>query len=352
MYSTPNPIVDVKEERLLQTLTEKYEKLTTPSDLAVAGKTLKKAIVKATPDKIKLAGIALSDSVTEADIYKQALDLLANGFTKIEELAASYTISKTAIVVRVNLATPNNEIKRIEDCCLARSYDIQRLVNTYRKKDMGLALIEGAGTGFAGFWGIPFNLVFSTFLYYRAVQAVAMFYGYNVIDDPNELVIASEVFSCAMSPLQKGSQSELGSIVVKVLALSETATVKKLVTKNWTDMATHGGLALLITQIRALSNVYARRALENTGKKGLENSLFKNFFGQLGSKFTQQTVKKAMPFVSSFIGACMDTAQMSKIIEYADIFYHKRFIIEKEVRIYELQGNMNTIASFENIETI
>lgn len=41
-------------------------------------------------------------------------------------------------------------------------------------------MIEGGGTGAFGFWGLPFNLVLSTFLYFRAVQSIAMFYGYDV----------------------------------------------------------------------------------------------------------------------------------------------------------------------------
>ena len=48
-----------------------------------------------------------------------------------------------------------------------------------------------------------------------------------------------------------------------------------------------------------------------------------------------------MPYVDAFIGATIDTAQMVQITQYAEIFYHKRFILEKEARISVLIGNSN-----------
>ena len=40
--------------------------------------------------------------------------------------------------------------------------------------------------------------------------------------------------------------------------------------------------------------------------------------------------------MSAIFGALLDTAQMKKVLEYADIFYQKRFILEKGSRIAEL----------------
>ena len=40
-----------------------------------------------------------------------------------------------------------------------------------------------------------------------------------------------------------------------------------------------------------------------------------------------------MPIIGGAFGALFDTAQMRKIVNYADIFYNKRFIEEKEIRI-------------------
>lgn len=44
-----------------------------------------------------------------------------------------------------------------------------------------------------------------------------------------------------------------------------------------------------------------------------------------------------MPIVGGFFGAAFDAGQMNKITEFADVFYHKRFLEEKEERIYDLE---------------
>lgn len=103
-------------------------------------------------------------------------------------------------------------------------------------------------------------------------------------------------------------------------------------------MASRGGITLLICQMRALANKAAKDALEKAGQKGLEESLFKGVFEQIGKKLTKQAVGKSIPFVGALIGALFDVAQMNKVLEYADVFYNKRFLIEKEVRINMLLG--------------
>ena len=51
---------------------------------------------------------------------------------------------------------------------------------------------------------------------------------------------------------------------------------------------------------------------------------------------TLKTSGRAMPVIGGIFGAFFDTAQMHKIINYADIFYSKRFLEEKEARINAL----------------
>lgn len=125
--------------------------------------------------------------------------------------------------------------------------------------------------------------------------------------------------------------------------MTEITTVKQVSKKTWEEMASSGGITLLICQIRALANKAAKNALEKTGQKGLEESLFKSVFEQIGKKLTKQAVGKSIPVVSAVIGALFDIAQMNKVLEYADVFYNKRFLIEKEVRI-------NTLLGYENDE--
>lgn len=104
-----------------------------------------------------------------------------------------------------------------------------------------------------------------------------MFYGYDVKNYSTELVIASEVFTNALSPSTSDANNEATNIIGKIMLMSQAAVVKQTAKKTWTDMAARGGIPLLL-------------------------------------------------------------AQMKKVLEYADIFYQKRFIVEKESRIYNLIG--------------
>jgi len=193
---------------------------------------------------------------------------------------------------------------------------------------LGLAFIEGGVTGAFGFAGLPFNLVLSTFINYCYVQSIAMYYGYDVKNDSAELIIACDIFMNALSPKSKGS-NEITDIIGKIMLMTELIAIKQTAKKTWSDMAPRGGLSLLITQMRALANKAAQMALEKTVQKGLEESLFKGAFEQIGKKLTKKAVGKSLPVVSGILGALFDTAQMNLILEYADVFYNKRYLLEK-----------------------
>ena len=220
---------------------------------------------------------------------------------------------------------------------MARSYDISKLVSKYKTQDLGVAAIEGGVTGYFGFAGLPFNLVLSTFLYYRAVQSIAMYYGYDVKNNPEELEIAGAVFMNVLSPKSQ-APNEVGEIVSKIMLMTELTATKQLSKKTWEEMAKHGGIPLLLCQMRALANTAAKKALEKAGKKGLEESLFKQIFEQIGKKLSKNVIGKSIPAIGGAIGALFDTAQMSAVLTYADIFYNKRYLAEKEVRISDLVG--------------
>lgn len=64
-------------------------------------------------------------------------------------------------------------------------------------------------------------------------------------------------------------------------------------------------------------------------KKGLDETMFTNVFEQIGKGFVIKNIGKAVPFVSAFIGATIDTAQMSQVIEYANLFYAKGLFSRK-----------------------
>ena len=342
-FKEPSPIIDSKETITLDNLTKRYNKLIEPSMIAKLGTKAGQLV----PEKVKQIGSDIGLSITEKELYVQMMNIIGSGFKTVEEQAVRFSVSEKYILDKINKTFPHYQLETLSEICLVRSYDLAKIVNDYRGRDTFAAMLEGGGTGAFGFWGLPFNIVLSTFLYFRAVQSIAMFYGYDVKNDYAEMVIASDVFTSSLSPAQNDVNNEATSIIGKIMVMSQAAVVKQTAKKTWTDMAARGGVPLLLAQMRALANKSAQKALQNAGAKGLENSLFKEAFEQIGRKLTLKTIGKAVPVVSGVLGALIDTAQMKKVLEFSDIFYHKRFILEKEDRVYRLFENNNLVIDTE-----
>lgn len=323
-------ILDKKELDTLDQLEKRYIKLTTPNELVKLGEKGLSLI----PKEIKAVVSSIGHTISEQELFTQAMKLISTGFGTVLEQAAKVTIDKPAIVKELNKVS---RVASYDDIPKMRSYEIAKVVNNKKLGDLFLAFTEGAGTGFAGFAGLPFNLVLSNLLYFRAVQSVAMYYGYDVKHDSSELAIANTVFLQALSPRNSVTSNELSSFVTKMMLISKATIVGQTAKKGWAEMANKGGVNLLLTQMRALAHGSAKKALEKAGQKGLENTLFKETFELIGKKLTQQAISRSIPFISAGVSALIDTAQMNQILEYADVFYQKRFILEKELRLQQLE---------------
>lgn len=324
----PEPVLDAREQELLDRLSERYLEITKPNPVYKAGKKAAALV----PAKVKDAAADIKEAVSEQELYEQAMAALAQGFKIIEEQAAKFAINETTIIKGINAVSAEQIVSSIDEICLVRGYHIGKAVGSHKSKELALAFAEGAATGAPGFVGLPFNLVLSTFLFYRAVQSIAMMYGYDVKNDPEELVIAGEVYMQALSPAAS-IQNEMGQTIEKLMLVSKAEAVRQGVKKGWAGMAERGGVELLLTQIRALAHKAAKNALEKAGKKGLEESLFKGIFEQIGKRLTQKTIERSIPFVSGGICALLDTVQMNKVLRFSEIVYAKRFLLEKEKRI-------------------
>ena len=324
----PNPVVDEKELKLLDSLTIRYEKLIKPSCAARLGS----KVMAAVPSKVKDGIKELGSTISQQELMAKMMSIVEDGFTEVQTQAAKFTISEKQILGFLGKHSSSHIPASLEEVCLLRSYDIEKAVGSFRTSDLFLAMLEGGATGAFGFWGLPFNLVLSLFLYFRAVQCIAMFYGYDVKNDSTELVIAGEVFTNALSPAHNDTNNEALVAIGKIMAMGEAAIVKEASKKTWSDMIARGGIPLLLTQIRALANKAAANALKKAGQKGLEHNIFRNALTTVGRRMTLKSVGKTVPVFSAIFGALIDTAQMKTILEYADVFYHKRFLLEKDER--------------------
>ena len=324
----PMYIVDQKEEDSLVLLSKRYEKLLEPTLPSKASKKLLNLI----PENVQNQLSKVAGSITEQEFYTQVMNAIAEGFDLMVKHTAKVSLSEDYILKQLNKTFDNNHIFSLNQVCYARSYDIAKQVNKFKTQNVFTAFAEGGITGLGGLAGIPANLAASMFLYYRAIQSVALYYGYDVKNDPDELQIATDVFMQALSPA-RGSTSEMGEMIVKFMSMTEALVIKDTLKGGWKAMAERGGICLLITQIRSLAHKSAEKALQEAGKKGLEKTMFTGFFEQLGKKMTQETIQKAATPIAALITAFTDMNTMNNVIEFADIFYNKRFITEKQTRI-------------------
>lgn len=226
-YMSPVPVIDRKETLALEKLADRYNKLVEPSFAAKLGTKAGEKL----PQKLKDIGHGIGHSLSEAELYGQIMSVVANGFQTIEDYAAKYTISEKSILGKINKHSKTVKVESLDEICLVRSYDIAKAVNSSKGKGIISAAIEGGGTGYIGFWGLPANIVLSTFLYFRAVQTIAMFYGYDVKNDHMELVIAGDVFTKALSPEYDDVNNEATGLISKIMVMSQAAVVQQTAKK-------------------------------------------------------------------------------------------------------------------------
>lgn len=330
-YAIPSPILDSKERNFLVKAAKQYKKMTGFTRTDKLGAKMATMLPKDVQKTVALA----RDAITNQKFYIQAMDIAAKGFEAIEKQAVKFTVSESTILKEVDGVVLNNNIVVLDEICLARSYDIEQLVEKFKQKNIALALVEGAVTSFGGLMGISFNLALSTFIYYRSVQSVAMYYGYDVKRDPAELIIASEVFSRAMRT--ESFDASMSNTMTEIMLVSEVTAITGVVKRGWSAVASRSAESLLARQLKVLANEAAQRRLQRAGMKGLESSLFKSIFAQqVEKKVAANTVKRAVPAISAVVAGCIDGAQMNQVITLANLFYGKRFLLEKEQRIADI----------------
>ena len=338
-FIVPEPLVDGREFAEMGEIAARYEKIVSPGMLEKA----RKAIESVAPERARELADKMSDAardalggLTKPELIAGAIEKAAEGFSELERRAAKASVSREYVVQRINAGKQAQKISDVSQICLLRAYDVAAITAAERSQHLGIALVEGGGTGVLGLWGLAANLALSMLIYFRAVQSVALFYGYDVKADPAELVIASEVFRRSLTP--KAQSDGIEDYVGKVLAYAETATVKHTAKKDWATIVERGSAVLTLTQMQALASKVAQKAFGSGGQKAAEASVFKNALAQIGQSLALRNLGRLVPLVGAGFGALFDTTQMGKVLEFADLFYRKRFIVEKDARVRRLVG--------------
>ena len=182
--------------------------------------------------------------------------------------------------------------------------------------------------------GTPFSIALSFLLYFRAAQSTALYYGYDVMGDPRELEIASAVTLQSLSPTLEKEAESLGGYLAKIMTAAELSALRHgLKRYTYEEMAKRGGIDLVYVQIRAMANRAAKKALDRAGRQGIEAGVFKNLLEQVGKLIPREVGKKAVPVVGAVIGGFSDAFFMNRVLYGSNLIYHKRFLLEKEMRL-------------------
>lgn len=335
----PYPIIDSREKELMEKLTQEYNRFAEPGLITKTTQSVQRGINHITPQKVK--NIAQKSSqglqnsiikISEGEFIQNTLGHASKGYKGFNETLVKLTLSKTSILKDLKKVDPN--LNSFEEICLLRSYNIEERVTKIELIPILSAFVNGGATGFVGLAGIPFNLVINYFLYFRIVQNIAMYYGYDVHGDPRELEFASDVVIECLSPSKDKGAKNLAGSIGKMTLQSELFALNKSLTKGLTfeKIASRGGIETTYVQVRSFGNKAAQKALDKVGIEQMEVGVFKKMMEQVGGILTKEVTKKAIPIISSIIGAFSDVYYMKRILKGANLIYHKRFLLEKEIR--------------------
>ncbi len=137
---------------------------------------------------------------------------------------------------------------------------------------------------------------------------------------------------------------ETTSPVERVLLVGKGVAIKIGVKSSWKELAMRGGVAALMTEMRTVAlrtaEEQALRSAEEqaarVGAREIEQLVVRDALQQAGKDAAQKLVQRSIPMVSGIIGGYFDTKKVARALEVADIFYQKRFILEKEKRVQDL----------------
>ena len=138
-YAIVKTSIDEQELNSLDTLEEKYNKIIEPGMISKATKKVGDLV----PENIKKIKNELGNNLSEKELFIKMMKLVDEGFSKVEETAAKYSVSEDQVIEKIN-KTGNYKISKLEDICWLKSYDLAKIVNSYKTQDIAIACAEGA----------------------------------------------------------------------------------------------------------------------------------------------------------------------------------------------------------------
>ena len=197
-----------------------------------------------------------------------------------------------------NDITRDAGVKNVEEL---KRYDLEKsdqLANEIHNWAIGLATIEGGGTGWAGIFGMAFDIPAIIVIALRTIHKMGVCYGFEVkTKSDKDFVLAILAVS--------GSNA----MTEKVAALSTLRTIEVAVAKTtWKKLA-------------------EKAATEQLGKEAGIIGI-KNLAKQLGINLTKRKALQAIPAIGLLVGASVNAWYIKEVAWAARRAFQERWLIE------------------------
>jgi len=336
-----NDIWDEKEYLRMEYLKVKYLKLINPSYFSKKITPIFDQVKKTVPQS---GWIKIGNTITQSDFMSRAMSIVGKQFKEIETKTAIISVSKKDVLNVHNRY--HSSIVKFEDICFARSYDVSKMINKKDYEHLIWTTIQSVLSGITGISGVVYSTVFGSFIYFRAAQSIALYYGYDVKDDPLELEFAGEVTLIALSKIFEDKKSNHVANHIHQMMLTDEHSLKVETNKSTfssVGQASRSASSAKLVTKRAvnMSEYLLKKSLSKSHKKATEQEVFSELFERLIGLASKSSGKKVVPIAGTLIGMIFDISDMTRLLKYTNMVYEKRFIIEKEMRINNTLDTIN-----------
>jgi hypothetical protein len=168
---------------------------------------------------------------------------------------------------------------------------VDRLVGWLDAKYKGIALVEGAGLGAAGVWGIPPDIVALLTLNLRAIGEYATYYGFDISSQPERL------------------------FALNLLGLTSSTTAKSK------------GLAM--AQLVRIAQDLARKQTWQQLEQHTFVRVIQQISKALGIRLTKNKLAQVLPIAGAVVGGGFNSYFTANVCNSAFYLYRERFLAER-----------------------
>ena len=235
---------------------------------------------------IDKAGDLLLASPGVGPAIKKAIE----GLVSVANDAAQWSVRPEAIFEEFRKAG-HATVHGHEDITHLGLEEIDKTVGWLGAKYKGIALVEGAGAGFAGVAGLAVDIPTLITLNLRAIGEYAAYYGFDTTTQAERL-FAFNVLALASSPTDSSKAVAMAQLIKIAQDVAKKATWKEL-------------------------------------EKSLYVKIIQEIAKSLGIRLTKAKLAQSIPAIGAAVGGGFNAYFTMKVCDSAYFLYRERFLLQK-----------------------